>query len=268
MSVVGTGPVIDTRDGLKDYIKRNLGYPVVNVEVHDSQLEDAINESIAEFIPYSDDGLEQRWAVLDLTCGQHEYSLPYEVFSVLGLYPPNYLDYSPSPSDMFSVNQYMANDMISGGLGRIDLVTLELVQEQMSTLEVIYGKRIDFNFNAITKTLYLPSDPARDGSYYPWNDSGHSGPIQIWMEFYQCIKYDTDPAIRQNIYDVKWVQQYAVALARRQWGINLMKYDGTTLPNGMTINSAAMIDMAENSKTTLMEQLREEWQEPVDFFIA
>ena len=267
MSVVGTSPIIDTRDGLKAYILRNLGHPVIDVEVDDSQLEDAINESVAEFIPYSDDGIESRWGIMDLTCGVHEYQLPYEVFSVVGLHPPNYLDYSPAPSDLFSINQYIANDMVTGGMGRIDLVTLELVQQQIQTLEVVYGKRLDFNYNAITKVLYLPTDPTRDGTYYPWTGSG-DGLQKIFIEFYQTLKYDPNPDVQQNIYDVKWVQQYAVALARRQWGINLMKYDGTVLPNGMTINSASMIDMAEVSKTHLMEQLREEWQEPVDFFIA
>lgn len=268
MSVVGTSPIINTRDGLKAYIKRNLGYPVVNVEVHDSQLEDAINEAVAEFIPYCDDGIEKRWGLLDLTSGVHEYTLPYEVFAITGLYPPDYLDYSPNPSDLFSINQHIANDMLTGGLGRIDLVTLELVQEQIASLNVIYGKRIDFNFNAIDKTLYIPTDPTREAAYWPGGMGLEGNVNRIFIEFYQTLKYDPDPSKNQNIYDVKWVQQYAVALSRRQWGINMMKYDGTTLPNGMVINSSAMIDMAEASKTTLMEQLKEEWQEPVDFFVG
>lgn len=263
--MIGLSPVFETRKQLKDYILRNLGYPVVNIELDDTQLEDIINTTLAEFIPFADDGTEKAYKVLELECGKLTYDLPYNVLSVLGLYQSNYLDYSPAPSDLFSINQYMANDMMLGGLGKIDILSLELVQEQISTLGVVFGKRIEYDYNAISKKLYLTSDP-RTNLYY--NDLSGGNPKFVFMEYYKSIDYDTNPEVKSNLYDVKWVQQYATALARYQWGINMMKYEGSVLPNGMVVNSSAIIDMGQREMESLMEQLRDEWQEPVDFFIG
>jgi hypothetical protein len=263
--MIGTSAVIDTRDGLKAYIKRNLGEPVTDAYVHDSQLEDAINEAVSEFVPVAFDGLEKRWSLLDITCGVLSYQMPYTTYAVTGVFQTDYADYSPDPNDMFSINQYIANDLATGGLGRMDILSLELVQQQISTLGVIFGGRITYSYNAINKSLYMDTDITKDTSLNMW-DGGRI--TRVWVEYYKSLEYTTDPSVKQNIYDVKWVQQYSTALARRQYGINLMKYEGSTLPNGMTINATSMIDMAEASKAKLMEQLHEEWEYPVDFQIG
>jgi len=263
--MIGESPVINTRQGLKEYILRNLGSPVVNVELHNTQLEDIINTTVGEFVPYSDDGIDKKYRVLELECGKTVYTLNYNTYAVLGLYQSNYLDYSPAPSDLFSINQYMANDMMIGGLGKMDILSLELVQQQISTLGIVFGNRIEFDYNSVTKELYLHVDPGQQVGLAEKVTA--DGKIYVYMEYYKCINYDPSIGI-SNLYDVKWIQQYATALARYQWGINLMKYEGTVLPNGMTINAQGTLDLGKEEMENLMTQLREEWSEPCDFFVG
>jgi len=260
-------PNYNTRRGLKDYVLRNLGYPVINVELDDMQINDLINTALEEFLPYSDDGIEKRFKVMQLECGKLSYILDNNIHSVLGLYQSNYLDYSPAPSDLFSINQYMANDMMIGGLGKMDILSLELVQEQISTLGVVFGKRIEFNYNEITKELYLYADP-KSQTYF--NDIGGSN-LAVFMEYYRKLPYELFNDDEENkIYGHYWIQQICVAYGRIQWANNLIKYGQTTLPNGMTLNPDAIMQRGIDDLETLMNQLHDEqkFAEPVDFFIG
>lgn len=263
--MIGTSPIIYTRDQLKDYIIRNLGGEAVNVELTDANLEDAINQAISEFVQYAFDAIEKRWKLIDVTGGVQEYTLDYQTFAVTGVYQSTYVDYSPAPADMFSINQYIANDMASGGIGKVDLLTMELVQEQISTLGIIFGGRISYNYNALTKKLYLETDVTKDASIRMWNGAPLN---KVWIEYYKTIDYTPDPTVQQNIYDNKWVQQYSTALARYQWGINLMKHEGSTLPNGLTLNSQGILQLAKEEISELKEQLHNEWEVLPDFFIG
>jgi hypothetical protein len=50
---------VSTRDGLKQYALRNLGAPVVEINVDDDQLEDRIDEALEHWIKYHYEGTEQ-----------------------------------------------------------------------------------------------------------------------------------------------------------------------------------------------------------------
>jgi len=260
-------PNYNTRRGLKDYVLRNLGHPVINIELDDMQLNDLINTALEEFLPYSDDGIEKRFKVLQLECGKLSYEMPDEIYSILGLYSSNYLDYSPAPSDLFSINQYMANDMMIGGLGKMDILSLELVQEQISTLGVVFGKRIEYNYNEITKELYLHSDP-RSQTYF--NDIGGNN-LMVFMEYYRRLTYELFNDSEENkVFGHYWIQQCCTAYGRIQWASNLIKYGQTTLPNGMTLNPDAIMQQGSADLEKLMVVLHEDqkFAEPVDFFVG
>lgn len=59
-------PLPKTKQGLADYVLRQLGAPVVNVEIADVQLEDAIDDSVQMFQEYHYDGAERTYRVLEI----------------------------------------------------------------------------------------------------------------------------------------------------------------------------------------------------------
>ena len=73
----------------------------------------------------------------------------------------------------------------------------------------------------------------------------------IIIECYQVI----NPESYTDIYDDMWLKRYATALIQRQWGQNLSKYDGITLPGGLTYNGQAILDSAEQEISTLHEEM-------------
>ena len=48
-----------SRDGLKDYCLRRLGYPVIQINVDDAQIEDRIDDALQLFSEYHFDGVEK-----------------------------------------------------------------------------------------------------------------------------------------------------------------------------------------------------------------
>jgi len=48
-----------SREQLKDYCLRRLGYPVVQINVDDSQIEDRVDDALQFFAEYHFDGVER-----------------------------------------------------------------------------------------------------------------------------------------------------------------------------------------------------------------
>ena len=65
-----------------------------------------------------------------------------------------------------------------------------------------------------------------------------------------------------------WVNSYATALIKEQWGLNLMKFEGMQLPGGVIINGRQLFDDAQGELQDLRERIRLEHEAPVDFFIG
>jgi hypothetical protein len=66
------------------------------------------------------------------------------------------------------------------------------------------------------------------------------------------------------IFDSLWLKNYAAALARIQWGVNLGKYEGVQLPGGGTPNAAGILEKGEADKEKLLIELDEKYTEPPD----
>jgi hypothetical protein len=56
-------------------------------------------------------------------------------------------------------------------------------------------------------------------------------------------------------------------MMKRQWGQNLMKFEGAQLPGGMSINGRQLFDDANGEIEKLEEELDMKYQDPVDFFV-
>jgi hypothetical protein len=65
-----------------------------------------------------------------------------------------------------------------------------------------------------------------------------------------------------------WLKMYATALIKRQWGSNLMKFEGMTLPGGVMLNGRQIYDDANIEIQQLDEKLRLEFELPIDLFVG
>ena len=59
--------VPSTRETLKQYCLRNLGKPVIDINVDDDQVEDRIDEALQYFAQYHVDGVERMYLKYEVT---------------------------------------------------------------------------------------------------------------------------------------------------------------------------------------------------------
>ena len=55
---------------------------------------------------------------------------------------------------------------------------------------------------------------------------------------------------------------------KKQWGQNISKYEGVQLPGGITMNGLAIYEQALTELEILEQRLKDEYEEPIDFFIG
>jgi len=268
-------PRIYSKESLKQYIFRKLGSPVVNIELTDDQLDDAIADTLDEFLIRAYSGITETFVPIQLKQGIQQIVLPYDVFAVLSVNSASMggIGSSAGPlTNPFHINQFIAADLYSGGAGKIDLVSYELTFEMIETLNLLLGNRITFDFNTNSKVLTIHDNIVTDTnsilhiyklltpkeSLKPnpnYNPLDPTSPQQLMTE-------------ETNIYDNKWVKRMALERARYQWAVNLMKYEGSVLPNGGTINSSGIMSLAESAIEKLLVELSTEWELPADFFVG
>ena len=70
-----------------------------------------------------------------------------------------------------------------------------------------------------------------------------------------------DPETYTQVYNDRWLKQYTTSLMKRQWGQNLMKYDGMTLPGGLTYNGSAIYDQASTEISELQTEMQLSYEE-------
>lgn len=86
----------------------------------------------------------------------------------------------------------------------------------------------------------------------------------IVIEGYRTI----DPDGFTDVWSDRWLQRYATSLIKRQWGMNLSKYNGISLPGGVQLDGRTMLGEANQEIVTLEDQVRNEFQEPPMFIVG
>ena len=83
----------------------------------------------------------------------------------------------------------------------------------------------------------------------------------IIIECYRII----DPDTFTDVYNDYYLKRYATALIKKQWGQNLLKFEGMQMPGGVQFNGRQLYDDALQEIEQLTEEARLNWEQPIDF---
>ena len=243
-----------TRQELIDYCLRSLGAPVLEVNVDEDQLEDRVDEALQYFQAYHSDAIIKTYVKHQITSTDvtNRYiPLTSQVGYITRLMPFGDKAFS---SGMFDVRyQTMLNDMF--GLSMMgNLQNYVQMQQYISLLDMTLNGMEQVRFNRHENRLHLDID---------WETDVEVGDY-IVVECYMIV----DPAQFSSIYNDMWLKRYLTSLIKRQWGANLIKFEGMVLPGGVQLNGRQMFDDANNEIEKLEEELRMNYEMPVDMFIG
>ena len=161
-------------------------------------------------------------------------------------------DNEAAGSGMFSVKyQFALNEVHNlGG----DLVSHELKRQHLQLIGEMFTGSPMFRYNRHADKLWLDITWGADADIDDW----------IIVECDRII----DPTSYADIWGDLFLKQYATLLLKKQWGQNLIKYEGMQLPGGLTLNGRQLYDDAVTEITTIEEQMQLRYELPVDHLIG
>jgi len=230
--------VPNSRQSFKDYCLRKLGFPVIEINVDDDQVEDRIDEALNYFWDYHFDGNEKIYYKHQVTAAdkQNKYIiLPDNIIGAVSIFSIG--DPSVRADDLFNIRYQIAlNDLYT--LTSVSLIPYYMTMQHLSVIsEMLVGKQ-PIRYNRLRNMLHVDMD---------WNTL-NVGEFLL-VEAYQVV----DPEEFTDAWGERWLQNYATALIKKQWGNNLKKFTGMQLPGGIQFNGQQIYDEA-NQEIIEMER--------------
>jgi len=123
-----------------------------------------------------------------------------------------------------------------------------MVMENLALIaEMLVGKQ-PIRYNRHMNKLYVDMDwnTLTDGEF-------------LLVEAYQIV----DPTDYVDVWKDQWLMRYSTALIKRQWGANLSKFTGMTLPGGVQFNGQTLYNEAIQEIDTLEREMINSYSLPV-----
>ncbi len=268
-----------SRQQLIDYCLRRLGAPVLEINVADEQISDLVDDAIQYFHERHFDGVIQTYMKYqftqdDINRGRARSTSPVGVTtetvtqtvgeSTSFVFEEN-SNYIPVPSSVLGVNKVFrlqASSTISGSMfsvkyqlflndiyffDSLDLLNFSMVQQKLSDIDFLLNPLKHFRFNQRQDRLYIDMD---------WSEvsAGDYMIIDCWRLL--------DPNTFTRVYNDSFLKQYLTILIKKQWGQNLIKFNGVKLPGGIELNGRQIYDDAQKELDTLMEKMSNTYELP------
>ena len=270
------------RQELVTYCKRQLGAPVLEVNVADEQIDDILDDSIQYFQERHFDGTIQMFMKYKVTeedikrgraregrtdnvgivTTTAESTIDGGTTTFSWTETSNYLQVPPSvigvtkvmhfdgantvTNNMFSVKyQMFLNDIYYWG--STEILTYAMVKTFLEDLDFALTTQKQIRFNQRMDRLYLDID---------W--SSLNADDFIVMECYRALHPD-DYA---RVWNDSFLKRYATAKIKKQWGQNLLKFQGVKLPGGVELNGRQIYDDAEKDLEVIREQMSNTYELP------
>ena len=245
---------ITTRQGLIDYCLRRLGSPVTEINVDDEQVSDRIDDAIEFFQEYHFDGVEKvflKHEIKQVDINNEYLTVEDAVISVLRVLPiPNFNAFQ---TGFFNEEYQLRLNDLENFQGST-MINWAMSQTNFSLVEHLFGIQPTLLFNRKQNKVYLETD---------WEKKFDVGTILI-IEAYRSL----DPATYTEVYNDMFLKKYATALIKQQWGSNLKKFTGVTLPGGITLDGQTIFSEATEEITKIEEEMNMKYELPPDGIIG
>tara|TARA_R100000278_G_C5461954_1_gene161231 strand:+ start:66 stop:1043 length:978 start_codon:yes stop_codon:yes gene_type:complete len=177
-------------------------------------------------------------------------SMPLNFLSINNVFNIN----TATNAGMFSIDyQLHLNDIYDLNGPHGGLVNYEMTKQYMSLID----RNINGNFEMI------------EWSRHKNRVNFHSTTLSdVGVDNYVVFDgYTTiDPDSFSDVYNDMFLKKYTTALFKRQWGNNLIKFEGMQLPGGVTINGEQILSAANEEIRELEEQMQLKHEmPPLDF---
>ena len=265
-----------SRQGLIDYAKRQLGYPVLEINVAEEQFQDLLDDAVQIFQERHFDGIERMYLKYKITDDDISRGRARGAGESLGITTTsatgagttfnfeentNFLQMPPS---VVGVNQIfkIRSDTVYDGLfnikyqlflndlyqfGSIDLLQYSMVQTYLEDITFLLNPDMRYRFNIRQDRLYIDTDWATTtaGDYF----------------VIDCFRI-LDPEDFPRVWNDPFIKRYLTALAKKQWGQNLIKFQGVQLPGGVQLNGREIYEDGQRELDEIRSKMSMDYEMP------
>ena len=129
-----------------------------------------------------------------------------------------------------------------------------MIMNHLDHLDHILTGEVPIRFNEHQNRIYLDMD---------WGQRVTEDQYII-IECYRKL----DPTTYTDIYNDQWLKKYATALIKRQWGANLIKFNGVSMLGGIQLNGETIYTQADEEIKLLEESILNGYGLPADMMIG
>lgn len=273
-----------TRQELIDYCLRQLGAPVLEINVADDQIDDLVDDALQYFNERHYDGVERMYLKYKITDDDINRGRAKETDGVgivtttgssnivgFGTTTFNYYEtsnYIQVPDSVIGVEKIFKFDTsaISGGMfsikyqlflndlyyfNSVELLQYSMVKSYLEDIDFLLSTDKQVRFNKRQNRLYLDID---------W--TAKSKDTFLIIDCYRAL----DPSDFSKVYNDSFVKKYLTALIKRQWGQNLIKFQGVRLPGGIELNGRSIFEDGQRELEDIRQRMTMEYElPPLDF---
>ena len=272
----------NTRSELINYAKRQLGAPVLEINVADEQVEDVLDDAILYFHERHFDGVLRTYLKYQVTQNDIDRGKGPGESGVTGITTTtatatidgasmefdwkensNYLQVPPAvigvekifhfdgsntvTNNMFSVKYQLFLNDVAFNLGYNGLLSYAMTRTYLEDINFLLTTQKQIRFNQRMDRLYLDID---------W--SSLTTGDWIILDCYRTL----DPNDYSRVYNDSFLKKYFTALLKRQWGQNLIKFQGVKLPGGVELDGRAIYEDAEKDLAIIREMMSNTYELP------
>lgn len=241
-----------SREQLKDWCLRQLGFPVIEINVDDDQVEDRIDEALQYFQQFHFDGVERWYLKHQLTQENIDNGwipITENIIGVTRIFP---ISSSNATINMFDLRyQLRLHELYD--FTSTSYVNYVLTMQHIRTLDMLFSGEQPIRFNRHTDKLYIDMN-------WAMNQPGE----WLVIEGYIIV----DPDTYSDVYNDRMLKKLATAYIKRQWGNNMKKFGGMQLPGGIMMNGQQVYDEAVQEIEALEQQIRDTYEEPPQFILG
>ena len=270
-----------SRTDLVNYCKRQLGAPVLEINVADEQIDDLIDDALQYFQERHFDGVVQTYLKYKITQGDIDRGRTRGDNKTVGIVTTtadstidgstvtfsfeensNYLQVPPQviginkifrydgsqtvTNNMFSVKyQMFLNDMYY--FSSTEILTYAMTKRYLEDMDFALNTEKQIRFNQRQDRLYLDVD---------WGDVTKDDYLII--DCYRLL----DPDTFTRVWNDSFLKRYVTQLIKRQWGQNLLKFQGVKLPGGIELNGRQIYDDAQKELDVIREIMSKTYELP------
>ena len=263
---------------LKEYCLRSLGKPVIEINVDDDQVDDRIDEALQYFAEYHMDGVERVYLKHQITAAEKTravtnttdtitdavdnsvssswleqkgwLALNENIISVLQVFN---ISSAGHTGNMFDFQYQMRlNDLWD--FTSVDLTHYQQLQEHIDMIAHLTEGEVPIRFNVHLDRLYLDMD---------WENQVADDDY-IVIECYRKV----NPNTYTDVYNDMYLKKYATALIKKQWGANLIKFNGVQMLGGVQMNGEIIYQQADEEIKLLEEQMLNGYGLPADMMMG